>query len=221
MAEPRDDIADDLAEHLAGDYEFAAIEDGGQQLAPLEDDATVDRMLRRRSRLLTERARITDVASAEIQRIKAWEQDRTAGIDRQQEWVDRGLEGYARQVLPARGIKSLSLPNGTLRLTAPGAPSMVVDELSTFVAWATDDEHPERDALLRRTVDVEKADAKRAFRVGPRDEERSTDEVDVFAAVDADGAIVPGLSLTKPAAARFSVVPPADTAGTRNEEMEA
>lgn len=219
--DPHDALAAELDAYLADEDHPLPDEDDFVPIAA-PDEATVDRMLRRRHRLLTERGRVTDVASAEVRRIREWESDRTAGVDRQLVWLDRGLEMFARQALPARNLKSLPLPNGTLKLTQPGAPSVVVTDLSDFVAWCTDEAHPERDALLRRTVDVEKADAKRAFRVGPEAGPGELDEqgaiaTTVFYAMD-DDEIVPGLRFTKPAHSRFSVVPPAQNAGIPEQQ---
>lgn len=173
------------------------------------DERIVTGMLRKRARLLDERARVCERAQERIDPIVEWRNDRVAGVDRQVERIEQAVEGFARKMIPAMGRRSLPLPTGTLQLTKPGQPSCDVIDEGEFVAWAIDDEHPDRDELLKRDVSVKKAELKKVCQLGPRDDDSSTLDVDVFFAIDADGSKVPGVRFTKPALDRFSVTPPA------------
>lgn len=175
----------------------------------LLDERRVSGLLAKRQRLVDERERVHRRAWERIQPITAWAEDRTSGIDEQVAWIDRNLEQYARTALPQMGRKSLPLPAGTLKLTAPGAPSVDVIDEGEFVAWCLDDDYPERDELLRRTVAVEKAEVKRRARVGPRDDALCDDEREVYYAVDVHGQRIPGVRLSTPVKPRFSVTRPA------------
>lgn len=173
------------------------------------DERRVSAMVARRQRLLAEAVRIADRVADRVAPIYAWQADRSAGIEQQIEWIDRQLERFTRETLPTMHRKSLPLPAGTLKLTAPGAPSLVVTDEGEFVAWAIDEHHPDRDELLRRTVALDKAEIKRRYHVGPKIDDESTEALDAFVVVDSDGEVVPGVRFTKPAQPRFSVTPPA------------
>jgi hypothetical protein len=189
----------------------------GVTVGPL-DERRVAGLLAKRARLHGEAARIWSRANERIDPIEAWAKDRTAGIESTIKWIDEQLERFAREMLPTLGRKSLPLPAGTLKLTAPGQPAVVVVDEGEFVAWCLDDAHPDRDELLRRTVAVEKAELKRRARLGPRDDSLSDELLTVFKAVDDNGEVVPGVRFTKPAVPRFSVTPAVyEQSDTRHE----
>lgn len=200
-----DDLHDELDAWLADDEPERSWQPVERADIEPKDERQVEAMLRKRARLLDERGRITTFVESQVKAMRSFESDRVSGIDDQLVWLDRGLEQFTRATLPPMKRRSLPLFSGTLKLTAPGQPSLVVDDLGEFVAWATDNEHPERDELLKRDVSVVKADAKRAFKLGPQLDDLCTDELLVFAAVDEDGVRVPGLTMTKPAADRFGI----------------
>lgn len=220
MSDQNDDLAAELDAWLADEDPERSYQPPERIELDPKDERQVNAMLRKRARLKGERARISGFAADQVAAMLAWESDRVRGIDDQLAWLERGLEQFTRATLPPLNRRSLPLPSGVLKLTAPGAPSLVVDDLGDFVAWATDEKHPERDALLRREVNVEKADAKRAFHLGPKNAERSDAETLVFAVLDEHDATVPGLSMTKPAQDRFTVTPVVHDEPTPDKESE-
>lgn len=94
-----------------------------------------NRLLRRIHVNEREADEITALAESEIARIRAWQSDRLSGVTRSTEWATRSLEGFFRQHAESTGVKSLSLPNGTLKLRAARPrvevvnPELVPDDL--------------------------------------------------------------------------------------------
>lgn len=205
-----DDLDAELDAYL-DEHDPAPIDDALLEQRPdLIDESRVNALLSKRGRLAAEQDRIDERARERIAPIEAWRDDRTAGIKRELEWIDRSLETYARAVLPQMRRKSLPLPAGVLKLTQPGSPSLHVYDEGEFVAWCLDESYPHRDGMLRRTVAADKAEVKRQTAVGPRDEQLSTDLLAVFAVVEAaTGERVPGVRFVTPAVARFTVTAPA------------
>ena len=108
------------------------------EVAAPEDADLADRLLYRWSRLADEERKVRQMADARRARIEAWEADMTSGIERDRARVERSLEKFIREFVrknPRRG-KSMKLPNGTLKLTAPGRGKIVVEDEHGFVAWA-------------------------------------------------------------------------------------
>lgn len=202
------DVLNDLDAYLAGESDYEQIEVDDEPLV-IVDEQQVQSMLRRRRRLVDERERVRRVARGEVERIEAYVADRVHGIERALLWIERGLEGWTRRMNESdRKRKSWAMPSGTLKLRAPGTHATVIDDRAAFVVWASDSSHVERAALLR-TADPEpdKSTIKSTLTLGPS--LGVNDGIESFAAVDADGAVVPGVSFTKPALDAFTVTHPA------------
>lgn len=181
--------------------------------APTMDDDLANRLLRRLRRQEIQRSEVQAVARAERDRIDAWERDRIETIDADVAGLERLLEGYMRAVLERRKLKTLNLPNGTLRLRAASAKVTISDE-DAFLAWAIEQAaisaglSPgetrdalaalERSTLLRSKVEPAKDGIKRATKVGPQ---RSIHEdLELLAAVieaDDAGEVVPGVLIER------------------------
>ena len=88
-------------------------------------------LTRRRQRLAKELAVIADAAAKERERIRAWEEDRSAGLKRRLAWLEDQLEGWQRAV----GKTTFVTPWATSRLRDPRSHVEVTDA-EAFVAWA-------------------------------------------------------------------------------------
>lgn len=170
-------------------------------------DLAADRLLRRIRRAQKEQARIRAVVDARRAELVRWEKDMLAGPAALVEREARNLEAVTRRLValnPAR--KSVKLPAGNVKLTAPGAPSLVVDDDKELLAWLKEN-HPE---LVEVEV-VERAKGKTEIKklVEPvamsEDETAGTDPAKAMSwAVDkTSGERVPGVHLETPAADRF------------------
>lgn len=143
----------DLEDYLGAQVPVGATEDGTVVL-PAPDEEFADKLLYRARRLREEAARIRQHAQRRIDEMRAWEADRTAGITADQARVRRSLEGFARAFIPRTKRKSLPLANGTLKLTAPGAGRIEIDDERAVVAWC---EENGRADLLRYRPEPAKA----------------------------------------------------------------
>lgn len=200
-----DDLHDELDAWLADDeHEWTPPDDDEAAPLDLRDERQVNAMLRKRARLVAERDRISEFVAAQVQAMREFENDRCAGISRQLRWLDRGLEQFARATLPALKRKSLPLPDGTLKLTAPGQASLVVNDVERFVAWV-DADTDMRGEFVKREPKPVAAAIKLACSIGPK--LTSVDGVDSFAVLDAEGNSIPGVVMTKPSQDRFGVTP--------------
>lgn len=125
---------DDLAQYAdENEWEEALSIDQPDQPPVVTDLQGAARLARRIARLANDRAEIEATANAEIARIRAWQEDRTIGIDRARSWLERGLRAY----MEASGMLTTSLPAGTARLRPPRPRIEVVDK-EAFVEWADD-----------------------------------------------------------------------------------
>lgn len=102
--------------------------------------------MRKYRRLAQKRAQYSALAAAERERIAAWEERVTAGVESQMDFFAGHLEGYAMRER-ARGSKSLEFPDGSVKTRQTGA-SFDVDK-ARFLEWA---EESKRDDLLRVTL---------------------------------------------------------------------
>lgn len=156
----------------------------------------VNRALRRKARLERERDDVVMVAQAELDRIKAFVEDRTSGIDSAIDWIDRGLEGFMRAYHDETGNLSLRLPYGTISLRKPGQPRIVADDSVDEGGaghWLIEHGHED---LVRETIDLDRDAIKRATKPGQRIDKPEVDVpdgFDAFQAVTADGEIVAGV----------------------------
>lgn len=213
-----DDLRADLDAWMEDPEPHETVFDDWEDREPerLPDEEAVNRMLRKRARLVREMERVEAIAAQEDRQRREWVADRCGGIRRQLEWLDRGLEGYMRQFKAATRRKSLPLPAGTLKLTAPGVASLEVSALADFLVWV-DAERVTRGQLVKKVETPIAALVKDVCSLGPQLDEQ--DGRAVFAVVDESGEVVPGLVFTKPSVERFAVTQPAqDEASTNPKE---
>lgn len=78
-------------------------------------------------------AEISRIAQGQREAVAQWEEDEKAKLQRQINWLSQGLEGYIR----AAGEKTISLPNGKLKVRAQAA-QLDVDEEIFFSAFGKD-----------------------------------------------------------------------------------
>lgn len=171
----------------------------------VSDERAANGLLRKRERLLQERERIVELVDGEIEKLRAFARDRMSGIHHQLDWIERSLEHFTRETLPAMKRSTLVLPAGTLKLTKPGAPSFVIDDVPAFVNWCR---VSHREELIALRYDIDKAMAKQFLQPGSRLDEHSDDERESLQVLDG-GEVVPGVRFTRPARPRFNVTRPA------------
>lgn len=190
------------------------------------DDDLANRLLRRLRRQQRRRAEVLDVANAERLRIAAWAEGQLEIIDSELAQLERTLDGYMRAVQERRGLKTLKLPNGELKLRAPRLSVTVTDE-PALVDWA----------IERVAADLAQSDDIPAARIGVRvviaalaDEPTlkvvveparggigkatepgpvlsSHEDVELLAAVTADGETVPGVQIERSTRDTFKATP--------------
>lgn len=185
---------------------------------PLERHDEANRLLRRRERHLRDKHQLATLAAQEIERIQAWQRDRTAGIDRDLEWIDSTLEAFMRMVAKRDNVTSVALPNGRLQLRK-GADSIVIEDTAAFIAWA---EANGAGALVKITKDVTKTDIKNWFgdRIDTASPTTIEDEgVRLFPFVDGNGQHVPGVKVRRLINKGFSI-PKAPASATNDTPKE-
>lgn len=113
--------------------------------ADAEDVSLFDAM-----RMLTAKAKMVnanvDRATAEIERIKAWEEKMNASIRAEIENIKAWIEEHVIAERDATGQKTFSTPWGTISTTVVRDKVKVVDE-QAFMAWAH--ENPDGDSMIR------------------------------------------------------------------------
>ena len=125
------DLRRDLAEWIGGEDSYDPDAECPQHPG---SDADAERLMWRYRHHRQEVAGVEKLAEDEIDRVRAWAADRTAGAKRQMAWLARSLEGWARSQVPEGQGRVLHLPSGTMRLTAP-RESFVVDDPAALLAW--------------------------------------------------------------------------------------
>lgn len=177
---------------------------------PVADATAVAGVVSRLKRLTEERAQIVDVAQAQIDRIVAWRDDRSAGIDRDIAWGERSIENFMRTYAASSHKKSLPLPDGTPKLSAGREKVEVVDD-AAFLSWAlgidvetptiTPDLVPAHPEVLRVTY----APNKTALIGLARGKKMTEDGIEIHLLSLPDGEMVPGVEIRRNATDSFSV----------------
>jgi phage host-nuclease inhibitor protein Gam len=191
------DLRADLDEYVAG-VEWP---DEDDELPPPQDADQADRYLRTLRALQREAAEIHELYQGEIARITAWRADRMSGIESRAAHLTRLLEGYARATIPGRKAKTLSLPNGALKLkAAPAAGRVEIEDVELFRKWALEN----APALLHdpKPAEPDKAAIKAQCKAGPVT--HSDDDEAVHVAVR-EGEAVPGVKLVLQTRDSFSL----------------
>ena len=104
--------------------------------------------------LEAKKAEISRVAQSQLDAVAEWEKAEREKLQRQISWLSSGLEGYIR----ATGEKTISLPNGKLKLRAQQA-KMEIDEEVFF-----EEGPPEKWVRLVAPVPAWRAPDKKAIR---------------------------------------------------------
>jgi len=181
---PRE-VEDDLDSFLA---EPISEEQLAEVPPPVDDPVRANRYLRRIRRLEENAAQVDSLASDEIARIREWADQRKASIEREQNWLARSLEAFARNNATATGSKTVKLPNGDLSLRAPRVRVEIDDE--DALLGSVDE------SLYRVTY---KADRTALAKLDPGTWSPTEDEVDVEEApvVSPVGEILPGVRFVR------------------------
>lgn len=197
-----DDLGDDIAEFATslpgGSY------DAGEQSAPLNAEQA-NWMLRKLNSLEQQRSQIIERADAERRMIDAWCQDRTSGIEREQERISRALEGWMRGVFEMSGAVTQKLPAGELWLREPQQSVLVSDEAAA-VKWLVGEKQFDAVKVSEQVKKIEAAKGMVPGEVikgdaGPDHEYREAR----FAA--SNGPRIPGVLLRVPKRKTFTIHP--------------
>jgi hypothetical protein len=153
--------------------------------APPDPDRA-NELLHRLARLELEEARDARIAARQIAQVEAWQAGRSEIQRRRADWLRTSLAAYLEGVRRTTGVKSLSLPAGSL-YSKQEPPTWTFYDEAAFLAWAREN----LPAAVRQKPppppEIEKAVAK--TELTRRDEKgRPLDY-----GVSADGEIPPGL----------------------------
>lgn len=148
-----DALADDLAEFVAGRTD--SWEDGDEPTPP-EDAEEAHRLLSRLRWRERELAKIAARAEAEIAPIREWQEDRSAGVRREIERIERSLAAWMLTHERLTGTKTEKFPSGELRAWAQQPRLVVLDEDA-----AAEVIERERPAWVRTSVKIDAATMKR------------------------------------------------------------
>lgn len=219
------DLLDDLDQYVAPDHP-------GEAPVP-EDDDGANQLLRRIRRAQRDRREVVAVAKAERDRIDAWERDRLASIDARTEHAEQLVEAFMRAVAERRHIKTLTLPNGVLRLRAPRTRVEVINEddlrfwllarvgvgfaeigLAGAVPAVID--ALAREPMLSVKIVPAKGEIAKATEAGPVKGEHE-DVVHLVPVIAGEGEAVPGVIIERPTRDTFTY----DVAKTEEAQEEA
>lgn len=149
---------------------------------PPTNDDDVRRLMRWLRSAERQAAEIRAAGDAEIARIRAWVDDRTAGLDRRADMLRGALEGWVL----ADPRKTISTPYGVIRRIA-ARPRVEITDVDAVVAFAL---AGGRLDWLRITPS--KSALAHAGQPGPRVEVEGVDGP-ACAAVDINGEVIPGI----------------------------
>lgn len=125
------DLHDDLDAYMADDDAW----DIDTDPEPITSEIDAERWLRRRRRILADKATIEQVRADQQARLDAWHADRVEGTDRALAYIDRQLDGWMRAHVATGGAQTVTLPSGTIKATRQQPEWRYTDE-SAFVEWA-------------------------------------------------------------------------------------
>lgn len=202
------DLAEDLTAQLAGQYEEPE-DTVGRAAFRFDNDSKATWGLRELGKLRARQAEITRLADEQRELIADWEKRQLKLLEDSAKFFESGLAEYLGQVLDAEmapalaagktfdeawdGLrrKSRELPGGTIK-AARERRSVVIEDTSSFVAWARENGH---ESLLSTPEPVP---SKKAILHAPT----------VDGHVIYDGEKAPGVRIEDPGV-RFTAVPKA------------
>jgi Gam-like protein len=194
-------LRDDLDDWLTGEGDLS----WDEEPRPPERPEDASWLLRAIAKAERDATAIRALATAERQRIAAWEDDRLAGPARVVQRAERQLAAWALgQNRENPKAKTWVLPNGTLRLRAATA-KIVIDDQSALVAWLRK-EYP---MLVEDVPKVHAADVKKLGtpKVMSSAETEGAGELELSYLVLDDGEVVPGCHLERTVDPTFSYDP--------------
>lgn len=168
---------------------------------PVPEDAVgASRLLlavRGRERKLDE---ISSYAKERIDEISRWRDDRTHGLKKSIEFIERSLQTWMRSHHDKTQEITTNLPDGVLKLR-PGSPSLQAHDEVAAVKWAREN----RPGWIRTTYAIVKDDAKKDLKVGPAIEDKKILEqlgeipdTHEWRRVLVGDEVVPGLAMREP-----------------------
>lgn len=145
-----------------------------------------------------------ELAKERIDQATAWRDDRTSGLRRSIEHIERSLNTWMRAHHEATGQVTTKLPDGELKLR-PGSPALAAPDEPAAIVWA----RTNRPGWVRTTYAIVKDDAKKDLTAGPKIEDPKLLEVlgelpdthEWRKAIVGEGdeaEIVPGLAIREP-----------------------
>lgn len=190
----RVDLADDYDDFMLVGAEPPEDVEYDDEPPVIDDEHVADRILRRIGRLQREATRVKDWVAGEIQHLRAFESDRTAGPLREVGRLERSLEAWI-QGQPEK-VLTVTLPNGQIRRRKPRAKVMILDESDQAVAEV----EKVAPAVIQTKPTIRKSAVADELIVGPVVEGAVADEpgYEVHAAVTADGEVVPHVVFLEP-----------------------
>ena len=179
---------DDWLDH----HDEEAVDYDAQPFAP-EDNERANWMLRRIGRLDAAQADDERLAATEKAKIDEWRAARTAVRQHRRDWFLTALDGFARVAAIRDGVRSISLPAGTLKLRK-AAPRVEVVDLDKLAEWANTDD--DTGQFIRVTTEAAKATLK--AKANPVGWSANPDDPEVeSSAVAYMGEVVPGVIVTR------------------------
>lgn len=203
-------IEGDAVDHAFLSHQQSSIDPDDPTPAEIDGLLQADNFLRRLRRLERDADDVRTIAAAEYERIKAWEDDRIAGIERYAEWLERTLTAFGIAYGKLNNVRTIKLPCGTIRLRK-GRDKMEAQHLDVFAEWARET-HPE---WLKVTTEARVADVKSGTTIGPVIEGVTPPEgAKLCSAIDdVSGEVVPGVVYLVPVGDTVSVTPNQGDAG--------
>lgn len=158
--------------------------DGGERFT-IQNDAQAAWAMRKLLSYQSKRDENARIAEAERQRIDAWLERQNAKDQSDVNYFTGMLVQYAERQRREEGRKSIETPYGTVK-TRQGQPKWLIDE-AEFIPWAREN-HPE---FVRVKEEADLSAMKKALEIA------ETDSLGTVA-IDDDGQVIPGVSVTPP-----------------------
>lgn len=202
----------DAFEEAIDDYLAAPIDDETLELDPTNiplDDGRASALLRRRSRVQANLSTRIATAQLEIDRLNEYINDCEQMAERELSWIERALESYMRVRFLRTREKTLSTPNGKLKLSKPRSRS-IIDDRAALIAWCK----AHRPELVITEERVNVSDVTKVGQAVSADESIETPDrgevgrYSLAVVIDAEaGEIehVPGVHLELPTADKFGI----------------
>lgn len=164
-----------------------------------EDNERANWMLRKLRTLEAQDADDARLVRAEKAKLDAWLDARKSSRARSRAWFTQALEGYMRIVARRDNVKSLSLPNGRLKLSKPSERIVTFDP-DAFAEWSGLNAF----AFSRPKIEPDKVELKRKCQPIGYQVEDANPAVE-SSSVAFGGEVIPGVAIERDTTDRFGV----------------